>query len=437
MISLDDVVVRSDEYAYRIVHGKTYLTNGLETALLNRTGTVLWQLLEQPRRVDWLATQIGQRYGLSKDHVAGDIRALLSLMFKRGLVEVNGKKKKSLPKKLPAKQRYAFAKKMIDIINDTIEQRILIKLVLELTYNCNLHCDYCYATDTSQSELSTNDIFDILLQAKEMGCLYLSLTGGEPFVRRDLVDIVAFADRHGYHTLIQTNGTLIDEAKADALARFKHLIVAVTLHGASAATHERFTHVPGSFEKSVNGIRNLTSRGIQTVVRQVVMNNNVAETEQMGDLAHSLGATINRNPMLYPSVLGSTEHLSQRVSDRVLRELMKAEMCVPHPDPCGAGSNRLTIGPDGTVYPCQFVHIPVGDVRKQTLEEIWHSPPLQRIRDEGWFTTPDVCKQCSRVEWCPRCPALAYLEHGSFRVRSAEACRISRVFEEVRPLLKW
>ncbi len=144
-------------------------------------------------------------------------------------------------------------------------QRLPVSASLEVTFRCNLRCAHCYQEHTSPArlaagELSLAEIQDILDQAAAEGCLWLLLTGGEPFMRSDFLDIYAYAKRKGFVVTLFTNGTLITDRVADFLADLPPLGIEISLYGATQETYERVTGIPGSHARCIEGIERLLSR---------------------------------------------------------------------------------------------------------------------------------------------------------------------------------
>ena len=122
-------------------------------------------------------------------------------------------------------------------------QRIPINGSLELTFRCNLRCVHCYAAHGHQGipgkqELTFAEICGILDQIVDEGCLWLLLTGGEPLLRPDFLDIYTYAKRKGLLVTLFTNGTLITPRIADYLADWRPLKVEITLYGRTQETYE-------------------------------------------------------------------------------------------------------------------------------------------------------------------------------------------------------
>ncbi|UCD72074.1 MAG: radical SAM protein, partial [Syntrophobacterales bacterium] len=119
------------------------------------------------------------------------------------------------------------------------EQRVPLAGVLELTFRCNNRCMHCYVNKGAddgrerKKELSYDQMCRILDAIAEEGCLWLLLTGGEPFIRRDFVEIYTYAKRRGFLITLFTNGTLIDPEIADFLREWPPRSIEITLYGMS------------------------------------------------------------------------------------------------------------------------------------------------------------------------------------------------------------
>ncbi|MCP4715483.1 MAG: radical SAM protein, partial [Deltaproteobacteria bacterium] len=151
---------------------------------------------------------------------------------------------------------------------NAVSKRIPINGTLELTRRCNLACRHCYNNlplhdqPARRNELSTAELRRVLDELADAGCLWLLLTGGEPFARSDILDIYSAARDKGFIITLFTNATLISEQIADTLAARPPFSIEVTLYGATEKTYERITGVPGSYERCLRGIRLLQSRGL-------------------------------------------------------------------------------------------------------------------------------------------------------------------------------
>src|SRR5712675_617950 len=130
--------------------------------------------------------------------------------------------------------------------------------LFELTFVCNHACSFCYNCPTGQKEMNTAEVIDTLRKLAEFNILYLTLSGGEPLVRRDFFEIAEAARSLGFALRIYTNGFLIDEAMAKRIKAVANPVeIEISIHGAKPETHDRLTCVPGSFMKIVAAARYL------------------------------------------------------------------------------------------------------------------------------------------------------------------------------------
>ncbi len=141
-----------------------------------------------------------------------------------------------------------------------------VKTTLVITEDCNLDCRLCYGRckdPKPRPELSIEDWRRVADDLAASGVIWLYIEGGEPFLKPGFVDFLA-DNTHRMFTMVRTNGTLVDHELAGRLKDIDVGIVLVDLWGATAATHDALTRTEGSFDRSVNGIRQLVAAGIET-----------------------------------------------------------------------------------------------------------------------------------------------------------------------------
>ena len=189
-------------------------------------------------------------------------------------------------------------------------QRIPISGSLEVTLRCNLRCQHCYIPgerrlSRKERELSLGEIQRILDEITDAGCLWLLLTGGEPLLRRDFLDIYTYAKRKGLLLTFFTNGTLVTRRIADHLAEWRPFNIEITLYGTTQETYERVTGIPGSYTRCRRGIDLLLERNLPLGLKTMVMTLNHHELDQMKVLADNLGVQFRFDPILNPAQDGS------------------------------------------------------------------------------------------------------------------------------------
>jgi MoaA/NifB/PqqE/SkfB family radical SAM enzyme len=165
----------------------------------------------------------------------------------------------------------------------------------ELTDRCNLSCQMCYIRHPAnnaarrQKELSASEWLALAQDAVDNGMVFLLLTGGEVFVRPDFFEIYSPLTRMGLILTLFTNGTLVTDRIAERLAEAPPGLTQITIYGATAATYEAVTGVPGSYARCCAGIEALLKQRIPFDLRTTITQQNFGELEAMRQMAHNWG----------------------------------------------------------------------------------------------------------------------------------------------------
>ncbi|MFO1153175.1 MAG: pyrroloquinoline quinone biosynthesis protein PqqE [Rhodospirillales bacterium] len=312
-----------------------------------------------------------------------------------------------------------------------------LALLAELTHRCPMRCVYCsnpLALQPASHELPTATWARVLGEAAELGVLQVSLSGGEPTVRRDLVDLVACARGAGLYTNLITSAVLFDDGDIARLAAAGLDHVQISLQDTQVAAGERIGGLKGAHARKLAAAREVRAAGMALTINAVIHRGNAARVGELIDLALTLGAgrieiahvqyhgwALANRASLLPSradcaaVTAAVEAARVALRGRLVIDHVLADHHARWPKAClgGWGQRALTVDPAGRVLPCQaattipgltFAH--VGDA---PLAEIWErSDAFTRFRGTAWMREP--CARCDRreLDWggC-RCQALA------------------------------
>jgi radical SAM protein with 4Fe4S-binding SPASM domain len=167
------------------------------------------------------------------------------------------------------------------------------QIVWDFTYLCNLKCKHCYEdAGCHLPELTTDqtcEALDILSKIAGVGLPSLSFSGGEPLMRKDFYEVVAYAKKRIPYISIATNGTLLTRDNVKRLKDIGIHYVEISLDGASKEVHENFRRIPGCFEKTMRGIENCVDAGLDTCIAAVAHRENLSEMPKIIELAEKLG----------------------------------------------------------------------------------------------------------------------------------------------------
>jgi len=321
------------------------------------------------------------------------------------------------------------------------ELGIPLSLHLDVTYRCNERCIHCYLDHDDHGELTTEEIKSLLGQASEAGTFFLTLSGGEVFMRRDFFEILTHARRLMFNVRIKTNGVMIGKEEARRMRELGVEHVQISVYSHRPEVHDRITKLPGSLKRTIEAIRFIKSQGLKVTVANVLMRGNSEDHAGVQALAKELGASYTLDPTITPKIDGDDSIVALRIPGSELHSVFRTEalvgnvdeFCAPPPPagedvmeayPCSAGHTAMYVSPYGDVTPCVQFPLPTGNVRRQKLIDIWrHSPELNEVRSIQARDLP-VCSTCSHVGTCTRCPGLAYME-GSMRGPSTADCEKS------------
>lgn len=341
------------------------------------------------------------------------------------------------------------------------EKRAILGFDLELTARCNLHCRHCYINlpagdrGAGQREMTPAEIERVGREAVELGAVWCLITGGEPLLRTDFLEIYDRLRKLGLLVSIYTNATLIGEEHLRFFRRHPPRDIEVTVYGVTKGTYERVTRVPGSFEAYRRGLDRLLASGVRVRLKAMALRSNSHELPAIAEfcrartkdyfrfdpfLHYRLDGDRARNKDIEAERLAPEEIVDLEGGDRERFGALESrcgELIGPpleetkcrHLFRCGAGRRNFVLGPDGMFRPClSLVHEDfLFDLRSMSLADIWtdFAPrTLERTSDRVEYL--DRCARCPIINLCLWCPATAHLETGGLDVPVEYFCRVAR-----------
>lgn len=319
--------------------------------------------------------------------------------------------------------------------------------VWEVTEACNLRCRHCHATSSTASpdELDTKEGFRLLDQIAALkGFQMLAYSGGEPLVRRDIDDLLAYGKKVGLVNVIATNGTLIDYPRAKELKKLGVKGIAVSFDSTDPEIHNAIRQNPTAYDRAIRGIEAARRAGMVVQLNYTAMKENLETLPEVVKFAHHIQAAIMLCYQLVPMGRGSTiassalspednKHLMNTV-----RKLQKDAVTIVEPvagpqywshllgrdnkDPksvirkhpfhgCAAGWGLIYVKPNGDVWPCPFVPVSGGNIRNKSLSEIHKKSDIfVNLADRDKLK--GKCGECENRNICGGCRGKAYAASG-------------------------
>ncbi len=322
-----------------------------------------------------------------------------------------------------------MANALQQVIAKSFRDAVPMTALFELTFVCNHACSFCYNCPTGQKEMSTGEVIDALRKLADFNILYLTLTGGEPLVRKDFFEIARAAREMGFALRIYTNGYLIDEAMARRIREVANPVeMEISIHGARPETHEKLTCVPGSLQRVINAARSLHALGIKVNLKCPITRDNQEEVLDMHRLAREIGVHIVFDPVITPrddgdkdplALMATDDFLARYWTDQAYAGPRGQDVPVPRCDGegeavCGTGRTALAIDPYGNIYPCVQWRRKVANIKElASLKEIWRtSPVLIGVRRTAVEIAQETLKQSQVGAFCNFCAGVADLQTG-------------------------
>lgn len=335
-------------------------------------------------------------------------------------------------------------------IEDFLGENPLIACSLRVTKACNAKCRHCYSNGGKKldGELSYSEIIDTLDQLSDMGVNKVFFTGGEPFLRKDMVEILEYAHQKDIKILVSSNASLIT---AELMERLKHIpfnMFQLSLDG-DQETHDanRGLHF---YSKVLNSVGLAKEYNISNITIGTCLTNENSHT-----ISHVTDFILTHEVPIFALMLllttgRATEALSVQMHDLLrvisdffekykdhLDDFIMAENCVLPPalvpkelrdknvhkmfDVCCAFPNIMGIDADGNVAPCDgFLEFPeciAGNIREQDVHSIWNKSEIfQKLKTEFDVTKLEgICGNCVFRDTCAGgCRAEAYIHSKSF-----------------------
>ncbi|MBI4557443.1 MAG: radical SAM protein [Candidatus Hydrogenedentes bacterium] len=314
-----------------------------------------------------------------------------------------------------------------------------------VTYRCNLRCRFCYAgcgctrSRESEPEMTTSEIRRVLrIIQEEAQVPSLSLTGGEPTLRKDLPELARYARQEcGLRVNLISNGTLIDDVLAGELSDAGLTSAQVSLESHNEAIHDELTRANGSFRRTIAGIGHLRDHGIRVHTNTTLNRMNIETADAMPAFVRSLGLErfsmnlvipTGTSRAMFPDInlrYGDVSEAVLRIQDQARRNNVEflwyspTPVCIFNPiqhqlgnKGCAACDGLLSVSPRGDVLPCSSWPEPLGNLLRDGFRKTWESARARRLREKE--CAPPRCHECENFDLCQgACPL--YWEHFGYQ----------------------
>jgi len=350
--------------------------------------------------------------------------------------------------------------KIVPFGTEEIKYPVLSEIAL--TYRCNNACRFCYAYSPYREspEMTTEEvkrIIDMIVDDAKVPSL--SYTGGEPTLREDLFELIAYGREKGLRMNLITNG------RRCANMEFVQKLVdaglnsaQVSIEGPNAKIHDYIVGAPGAFEQTVQGVKNLRTTDIYTHCNTTICQPNKEYLEDLVDfLADELKLTyFSMNMVIYTGTAAKLrdelqvkyseiEQIVKRVKKRANKKGIQfvwyapTPVCLFNPIAHGLGAKScaccdglLSVDAEGGLLPCSSFSEPVGNLLQDGFEKVWYNRASKFWRAKDF--APEGCKKCDKFDYCYGACPLYWDVHGYDEIKEfwPQGSRVKEKIDEVR-----
>jgi MoaA/NifB/PqqE/SkfB family radical SAM enzyme len=393
--------------------------------LYNKSGKIfLEQITRKPRNVKEIVDSLyGQFKGVEKERIEADLMEFI------GELESEYYLVTAEDEKLIAGNDISFsydfkgvktAKRIYRDLNDNFSSTesffyeninknnySLKHIYLELTRKCNERCVHCYIPNHDKDRgrnMALNEAKSYISQAAAMNVLSLTLSGGEPFLNKNITEILYIARENDMMFSVLSNLTLVTENHIKVLKETNPSQIQVSLYSLNPETHDLITKLPGSFDKTFKTINRFIEEDIPVQISCPVMKHNYRDFKDVLDWAYKHRIKANTDIDMNARYDGNKQNLENAPTDEMVRKLLEDVLQNDgdwrrdieanyakgvrtnrnlDDNACGAGIDTLYISSTGKVLPCSsWESYCVGNLTRESLKELWkNSHSLKKLRD--------------------------------------------------------
>lgn len=338
---------------------------------------------------------------------------------------------------LPETQRFLF-------VHDS-QKPTLRTIHIELTNKCNERCVHCFIPNNEKEHgvhFRLKNLKRVLNEFKELGGVRIILSGGEPLLHPDFIEIIKFCRELDLSISIFSNLISCDDHLIEAIKDVRVANLQVSLYSVIEKEHDHITKVTGSYKKTIGAIEKLRKKGIPVSISCPLMKINKNSFTQLIHYAISQKIPYKTDIYLMGQTDFTKDNLSERLSVNEIAEVIKALKKINSSSEifgqekyetkshssynlpvCSAAINMLCISSNGDVYPCvSLSKKKCGNIYETSLKEIWnHSKELNEIRNIRQSDFPK-CKDCGSKEYCNMCMGKNCFENNGDILKIPEYC---------------
>jgi MoaA/NifB/PqqE/SkfB family radical SAM enzyme len=362
---------RLDGGAFHLSPGENELVNKRAPVVLRGSLATIWEqmLVLHELTAAEQRTAFGRMERSAQTRFAG----LLATFYDGGLVELH-------PDDQP-----------LDV---TLRNPQLLKLHLELTHRCNFSCKACYlghrlrpSNGEYRDEGTTEDWIRVIRDGAELGCSFATVTGGEPFLRKDIFDILEALSNENIISEINTNGSVITPQIADKLTSVLISSIAISIYGHDRESAHQYTNNGAGNAAALKAIRLLKERRLPMNIKYFSTLGTAAGADRLRRELEEIGVNLQ---VRQNNIHGDIFQGRQLSEGWQVLGMERSNVVQKHELPCHPSRSELTVEPNGNIRACPKISVYFGNAFETGLKEVWRRSSEMAEFRKFWI---DYCEE--------------------------------------------
>jgi len=334
----------------------------------------------------------------------------------------------------------------------------LKRIEIELTPRCNERCLHCYIPNSDKDKggyMSFTMFKNIIDQFAEFGGISVIISGGEPFIHKDVCQMLSYCREKDLMITILSNLTHVSKTQIDFLKSIDIFMLQTSIYSMKSETHDYITRRKGSFDKTIGVLEELVMNNIPIMISCPIMNLNVEDYENVKKYANNIGAEFTSDYILlaqynkddrnlnvrmttsqlknyFENLINSSDYYSELIySARTEDELLSNRFAIRKT--CNVLQSDLCISSNGDFFPCpSWQDYKLGNINECGIKDIWlkseKTNNIRNIKREDFIK----CRNCNLTNFCEMCMVYNYNENkGNYLEVSKRFCKSAEIFRDV------
>lgn len=328
---------------------------------------------------------------------------------------------------------------MEKVFEEYRKYKVPFSATIELLSSCNWKCVHCYLENHADKGLEYTNVIEILKKLKRFGIYEVIFTGGEIFLRKDIIDIISEARRLGFNITLFSNLSLLDDFFIREIKRLGVSHLSGSIYSIDETVNDRITGVQGSLAALMANIEKLNNLGIRTELKLMVMKENYKDYAKTITYLKNNNIQFKTDANVFDSLKTGRGILSHRLNFEELCDVLPdidknngVDYVEKSADDyvCSSMQTSFWIDHKGNLCPCNSMRVSMGNVVEEELESIWEKECYKKLRYAKWKDC-NQCRDCPQKKYCVRCSGMANINSGNPYEKDLLACNFALVREAV------